>query len=79
MSTCPICNGTGNKPLGRESNVCQRCHGLGRVNVGLFATEYETCPDCGGDGERHAGLLGIFTDLLLGRDKCPMCDGSGRL
>jgi len=81
MSMCPMCGGSGNKPSGRESNTCRRCYGSGSVKVreDVFGSKFETCPDCGGDGKQHVGLVGALAGLLLGRDKCPMCHGSGRV
>jgi len=65
VESCPVCRGTGAKD-GSSLKRCSTCRGMGRVQFSQgFFSMTQTCPDCGGEGQRVD-------------NPCRECRGSGR-
>jgi molecular chaperone DnaJ len=65
VEACTVCRGTGAKD-GSSLKRCSTCRGLGRVQFSQgFFSMTQTCPDCGGEGQRVD-------------NPCRECRGSGR-
>jgi molecular chaperone DnaJ len=65
VEACPGCRGTGAKD-GSSMKRCPTCRGMGRVQFSQgFFSMTQTCPDCGGEGQRVD-------------NPCRECRGSGR-
>jgi len=66
VEACPVCRGTGAKD-GSSLKRCATCRGMGRVQFSQgFFSMTQTCPDCGGEGQRVD-------------NPCRECHGSGRI
>ncbi|MFA6004021.1 MAG: molecular chaperone DnaJ [Elusimicrobiota bacterium] len=66
VEACPSCHGTGARN-GSGMKRCATCRGQGRVQFSQgFFSMTQTCPDCGGEGQRV-------------ESPCPACRGAGRV
>jgi molecular chaperone DnaJ len=66
VAACGVCGGTGARP-GSTMKRCPTCRGAGRVQFAQgFFSMTQTCPDCGGSGERI-------------ENPCRDCRGAGRV
>jgi len=66
VEACPSCRGTGARD-GSSLKRCSTCRGLGRVQFSQgFFSMTQTCPDCGGEGQRVD-------------NPCRDCRGAGRM
>jgi hypothetical protein len=73
---CPGCRGTGHAKIVVGGGKCLACNGSGEVKI---VTESD-CPTCSGSGEVRVVVTDFFGhDHVLGRTKCGLCGGSGKI
>ncbi len=51
--------------------TCSACQGRGTIT----GREPLVCPNCGGSGQVHANMAGLFSTAV----RCPVCNGSGKV